>query len=174
MKNIVLIGFMGTGKTSTGKMLARRLGRRLVDTDKLIEEQAGTSISNIFAGHGEEYFRNLETETVRELSGRKNMVIATGGGIVKRAENIELLRKNGVIICLTASVSCVLERTGTKGVRPVLDKEDQGDRRQAIEKLMNERKKLYEQADICFDTEESTPMESAEKIIGLLKIRGEL
>ena len=172
MKNIVLTGFMGTGKTSTGKRLATRLGYRFVDTDILIEKKYQKRISDIFAECGEDYFRDLETEMIKEVSAKGQQVIATGGGVVKRAENIAELRKNGIMICLTADVERILERTATRGERPVLDKEDQGNRRKAIENLLDERKLLYAQADFNVDTGDISPIEVAEEIIGILKREG--
>lgn len=171
MKNVVLTGFMGTGKTSTGKVLAYRLGRRLVDTDKLIEEKYQTKISDIFAEKGEEYFRDLETEMIREVAGRGNQVIATGGGAVKRAENVVLLKETGIIVGLTADVDHILARTANRGERPLLDS-DEDERRQRIEKLLEERRDFYAQADYTVDTGEHSPREVAEEIIGILKREG--
>lgn len=174
MRNVALIGFMGTGKTSTGKLLATKLGYRLVDTDQLIEEKYKMTISNMFADKGEEYFRNCETETVRDISKKKNLVIATGGGIVKRRENIDILRAAGKIVCLTASVDEILKRTQRRGDRPVLDKADCGDRRKAIENLLNERQALYDEADIFIDTTNRSPLEVADEIVCILKREGAL
>ena len=172
MKNVVLTGFMGTGKTSTGKRLACRLGCRFVDTDKLIEDKYQKKISDIFAENGEEYFRDLETAMIKDVLARGHQVIATGGGVVKRAENMAILRENGVIVCLTADIEHILLRTANRGERPVLDKEDQGDRRLAIEKLLSERQPLYAQADFTVNTGDVSPLEVAEEIIGILKREG--
>lgn len=172
MKNVVLIGFMGTGKTSTGKMLAARLGAAFIDMDQKIEEEAGMSIPEIFAQKGEAYFRAQEHELVQRLSVRRNAVISTGGGTVKNPDNTALLKKNGVIVCLNASVDTVLERTSRRGTRPVLDSEDRGDRRQAVEKLMKERRELYKQADFAVDTSDLSPMQVADHIVRFLKTRG--
>lgn len=167
--NVVIIGFMGTGKSSSGEMLASRMGRKFVDTDKLIEEREGMRINTIFAEKGEDYFRDLETKTVAELSEKRRLVISTGGGIVKRHENMELLKKNGIVICLTADIDTILMRTEKKGERPVLDREDTGDRRSAIEKLIDERKELYEQADYSVDTSDRSPLEINEEILQILR-----
>ena len=94
MKNVVLIGFMGTGKTSTGRALAQRLGRAFVDLDRMIEEEAGRSIPEIFASEGEAAFRALEREAVRRTAKRRALVISTGGGTVKDAANMALLKEN--------------------------------------------------------------------------------
>lgn len=174
MRNVILIGFMGTGKTSTGKMLAQKLGCAFIDMDVRIEEEAGMSIPEIFAKYGEAHFRQLEHELAVRLSNRRNAVISTGGGTVKDPENMVALQKSGTIICLQADVDTVLERTSCRGTRPVLDKEDQGDRRQAVEKLLAERAALYEQADFSVDTSDLSPLQVVEIIVKTLKTRGAL
>lgn len=174
MKNIVLIGFMGTGKTSTGRMLAARLGAAFIDMDQRIEEEMGMSIPAIFEKKGESFFRSREKQLVKRLSARRNAVISTGGGTVKDPENVAMLHRDGVIICLSASIDAVLERTGRRGQRPVLDRADQGDRREAVEKLMDEREALYKQADFTVDTSELSPLQVVETILRYLKSRGML
>lgn len=172
MRNVVLIGFMGTGKTSTGKMLAVRLGVAFIDMDQKIEEDAGMSIPDMFAQKGEPYFREQEHKLVLQLSARRNAVISTGGGTVKNPDNIAALKEGGVIVCLSANVDTVLERTNRRGTRPVLDNEDRGDRRQAVEKLMEERRELYKQADFTVDTSDLSPMQVVDQIVRFLKTRG--
>ncbi|SDG45038.1 shikimate kinase [Selenomonas sp. WCT3] len=174
MKNVILIGFMGTGKTSTGKMLASKLGCAFIDMDQKIEEEAGRRIPEIFAQQGEEHFRQLERELVERLSARRNAVISTGGGTVKNPANVAAFKKSGIIICLSASVDAVLERTKRHGTRPVLDQADQGDRRKAVESLMEERKTLYQQADFTIDTSDLSPLQVVENIVRYLKTRGVL
>ena len=164
MKNVVLIGFMGTGKTSVGRLLAARLGCAFHDLDKKIEECCGMSIPAMFAQHGEPYFRAREKEAVRAAAERTNLVIATGGGTVKDAENVALLRQNGVLVALTADVDTILQRTRARGARPVLDSADAGDRRAAVVRLLEERRHLYESADITVDTSGRAPLEVAEYI----------
>ena len=174
MKNIVLVGFMGTGKTSTGKVLAQRLGKAFIDMDSRIEEEQGMTIPKIFETEGEAHFRRLEKELVRKLSERANAVISTGGGTIKDPENVALLKKSGLIVCLTASPEIILERTERKGERPVLDGADQGDRLAAIEKLLAERAEFYRQADYFVDTGDLSPLQVTERIVHTLKTRGEL
>ena len=170
MKNVVLIGFMGTGKTSVGRLLAMRLGAAFHDLDKKIEENCGISIPLIFQEYGEPYFRAREKEAVRDAAGRTNLVIATGGGTVKDPENIALLRQGGILVALTADVDASLERTAAHGARPVLDAADAGDRRAAVMRLMEERRRLYEGADITVDTSGRAPLEVAEYILQALRI----
>lgn len=165
---------MGTGKTSTGRMLAKKLGYSAIDLDQKIEATHQMTIPEIFTKYGEEYFRNLETEVVKTLPTLKNTVISTGGGTVKRSENRELLRSAGIIISLHASVDAVLQRTARRGERPVLDQKDHGDRREAVKELMESRKALYEQADYIIDTSELTLMQVVSEIQHFLKRRGTL
>lgn len=167
--NLILIGFMGTGKTSLGKLLANRLGRGFVDLDQKIEREAGMSIPKIFELHGEKYFRELEKKAVREVSGRKNLVIATGGGTVKDAENVRLLKNSGVIICLTTDPEEIFRRTERRGERPVLD--GGGEERLAtIKKLLAEREIFYSQADYTIDTTDWSPLQIMNDICDHVKI----
>ena len=170
MKNIVLIGFMGTGKTSVGRLLASRLGCAFHDLDRKIEERHGMSIPEMFREHGEPYFRAREKEAVREAAERTNLVIATGGGTVKDAENVAILRRSGILVALTADVDTILQRTAARGARPVLDDADAGDRRAAVVRLMEERRHLYDGADITVDTGGRSPLEVAEHIMQALRI----
>ena len=156
--NLILIGFMGTGKTSLGKLLANKLGRGFVDLDQKIERDAGMTIPKIFELHGEKYFRELEKKAVREVSERKNLVIATGGGTVKDSENIQLLKSSGVIVCLTCEPEEIFRRTERRGERPVLDGGGE-ERLETIKKLLAEREKFYSQADYKIDTTDWSPLQ---------------
>ena len=171
-RNVVLIGFMGSGKSSIGRELASRMGCAFVDIDHKIEENVGMRIPEIFEKYGEEHFRACEREAVREVANSRGMVIATGGGTVKDPENVKLLRQKGVIICLTANVDTILARTSRKGKRPLLDAADKDERRGIIERLMEERKGLYSQADYQVDTSERSPFQIIEDIHRFLKRRG--
>ena len=170
MKNVVLIGFMGTGKTSVGRLLAGRLGCAFHDLDRKIEEKYGMSIPAMFRERGESYFRAREKEAVRAAAQRANLVIATGGGTVKDPENVTLLRRRGILVALTADVDTILQRTATRGRRPVLDHADAGDRRAAVMQLLAERRHIYEDADITVDTSGRSPLEVAERILQALRI----
>lgn len=117
-KNIVLTGMPGCGKTAIGKMLAQKLGRKFIDTDELVEQQAGCTISELFK-NGEEHFRNLETEAVLALENEKALVIATGGGVVKRAQNMASLKKNGIIIYIDRPLEEIAGDIDA-GTRPLL------------------------------------------------------
>ena len=171
-KNVALIGFMGTGKSSTGKDLSSRLGCAFVDLDRRIEEMCGMRIPEIFEKYGEDYFREQEHMAVKEVSARKGIVISTGGGTVKNPENIRLLRQRGFVICLTADVDTILSRTMRVGNRPVLDSADRGDRRKAIIELLESRREMYSNADYTVDTSQMSPFQVVEDICRYLKRRG--
>ena len=147
--SIALIGFMGTGKTAVGKLLAERLGKTFIELDEEIEKAAGKSIGDIFRESGEARFRQIESEIVLKYAGRKNAVIACGGGIVLNELNIFRLRKEYVIVCLKAEVEDILSRTvGDK--RPLLNV---ANREKRIKELLGVRRLLYERAaDITIDT----------------------
>ncbi|HAX61539.1 MAG TPA: shikimate kinase [Elusimicrobia bacterium] len=169
--NIVLTGFMATGKSEVGKELARLLEMEFVDTDDLIEEKSEMKIPEIFAKKGEKYFRDVESQIAKEVGSYDNYVIATGGGIVLRQENIKALKKNGKIINLTTSVEKILCRVSKSFGRPLLNVKD---KKAEIEKLLAERKPYYKKCDFSFDTTETTSVEAAKKIIKKLEWIGNM
>ena len=118
--NIVLIGYRGTGKSTVGRQLAARLGRALVSTDTEIVKRAQRTIPEIVSQEGWEYFRDLESEICRELAGRDQLVIDTGGGAILRQKNVEALKKNGTVFWLEASVDTITKRIGRDTQRPSL------------------------------------------------------
>jgi shikimate kinase len=157
--NVILIGFMGCGKTTLGVRLAGLLGFEFIDTDALIVQKAGCSIPEIFAKEGEEGFRKLETETLRELEGRQGLIISTGGGIVTRPENQEILRRLGVIVWITTSDILLWNRVRRNRDRPMLHTKNP---RKTFLDLLHQRKPLYEGlADLVEDTRGLNPEESA-------------
>lgn len=161
--NIYLIGFMATGKSTVGKKLAEKLGARFVDLDGYIEEQSGKRITDIFALAGEPFFRQLEKRFLAEVSRRDGQVVACGGGIVIDGENVAVMKKAGTVVCLTASVDTILERTKGSGARPLL--ETQGERRATVEGLLARRAPLYAgAADTCIATDALAPEEVARQI----------
>jgi len=166
MKNIVLIGFMGTGKTEVGRILSQRLGYDLLDADSIIEQEQGISITEIFQRHGEPYFRDVEADVIRRLSEKDRVIISTGGGVVLRQENMENLRKKGILVCLTASPETILKRTGNDSSRPLLQVEDP---LKKIKELLEFRRPYYERADLMIDTDGKSPLEVAEEIIERIK-----
>ncbi len=162
MKNIVLTGFMGTGKTEVGRLLARRLGYKFIDADSVIEEEQKIPITEIFKRFGEPYFRDIESNLIKRLSEMEGVVISTGGGAVLREENMNNLRKKGVIVCLMASPETIFERTKNDTSRPLLQVQDP---LQRIRELLEFRRPFYEKADIMIDTDGKTPQEVTEEII---------
>jgi len=164
--NIVLTGFMGTGKSKIGKRLAKRLGMSYLDTDELIEEREKDSVPAIFKKKGEEYFRRLETKVVKEVALLDNYVISTGGGVVLREGNIRLLKKNAFIVCLFASPEVILKRTKGDDNRPLLGVNNQKKR---IEELLALRKPYYEKADFSVDTSALDSEGVVEEIIEFLE-----
>jgi shikimate dehydrogenase len=164
--NIVLIGMRGSGKTTVGKILARKLGRDFVQMDDLIVQKAGLSIPEIVAKHGWVKFRELEEEITSEVTKRDNIINASGGGVVTREKNSQALKKNGLLVWLKASVDTLLQRIGEDSQRPLLvARTPRGD----MEMTLAERKPLYQQAaDLAIDTENKTPEEVAKAIMKLL------
>jgi len=163
--NIVLTGFMGTGKSKIGKRLTKKLRMSYLDTDELIEKREKDSISAIFKKRGEEYFRRLETKVVKEVALLDNYVISTGGGVVLRDENIKVLKKNALIICLFASPEVIFKRTKGDGNRPLLEVDNQKKR---IEELLAIRKPYYEKADFSVDTSALNSEGVVEEVIEFL------
>lgn len=151
-KNIVLIGFMGSGKSTVGRELHQRLGYPLVDMDQVIEQRAGKPITAIFAEDGEEKFREMETLLLEELldPGPTRRIISTGGGVVERQANRALLRQLGYVVWLHAPTAVILDRTAKNRDRPLLQTEDPAAR---VEALLTERKPFYaEVAHLKVDT----------------------
>jgi shikimate kinase len=174
-KNIVLIGFMGTGKTSVGAALAKRLGRVSHDIDAMIEADQRKKIAQLFEERGEDHFRRLEKDKIREAAALDGAVITTGGGAVMDPENVERLKKNGVMICLSASSATILKRVGRSKNRPLL--KNAPDPQKAIEELLARRRAQYEQAaDVTVATDGKTAEQVAAQIEVLLdetKLLGE-
>jgi len=166
--SIALIGFMGAGKTEVGKALAEKLGKEFVELDALIVQKAGKSIPEIFAQDGEIAFRELEIEATREIAGKRNVVIACGGGIVLNKINIDRLKNDSLIVYLRASPKAILKRLAHEAdERPLLKSADKAAR---IEELLQFRKPFYERAaDITIDTSRLSIEAVADQIVKKLK-----
>lgn len=163
MKHIILIGFMGAGKSSVGKELAALLGIPFTDTDDIIEEQAQMKIAHIFQEYGEDYFRDLETLTLRQLLAvRQPMVVAVGGGLPLRAENRDYLRQLGTVFYLLAETDTLIKRLSGDQQRPILQG---GGLREKITQLMADRGGAYDEAaDIKLTTDDKSCRQIAEEI----------
>ncbi len=163
-KNIVLFGFMGTGKSAVARRLGERLEREVVEMDDLIEDREGMEISRIFAERGEAYFRKRERELVRELSRRRNLVIATGGGVVLDPENVRDLERTGSAVCLTARPEVILKRVADQSHRPLLEGND---RELTVKRMLSARRPHYDRIPCQIDTSDLSVDEVAEQVIGL-------
>lgn len=160
--NIYLIGFMGSGKSTIAAELARKYGRRVIETDGVIEERAGMPIREIFASRGEEAFRRMETDLLRELSGTGDLVISCGGGMALRPENSSLMKQNGRVVLLTARPETILERVKDSTERPILNGHMNAE---YIADLMAEREPAYRAAaDFAVETDGRTTAAIAEEV----------
>ncbi len=167
--NIALIGFMGAGKSTAGKILARKLKMDYIELDALVEEKAGKSIADVFKCDGEPVFRSIESEAATEASLKERAVISCGGGIVLNPSNIDCLKKNAVIIYLEAEPEVILQRVKrSTEIRPLLQSTNPA---RSIAELLEARRPLYEQAaDITIDTSGLGLNEVVNKIIAKLPI----
>ncbi len=163
--NILLIGFMGSGKSTIGRKLAKLLEYSFVDTDSAIEEDQGCSVDEIFKYGGEECFRKMETRLLQKLKNVENSVIATGGGIVLSEQNQRLLQEIGQRVYLNVPQEELQQRLKNDRNRPLLKKKDP---ETVVEKMMKERVLLYEQAEYIVDTGQRSPQKIASEIINKL------
>ena len=161
--NLVLVGFMGSGKSSVGRLLATHLGFQFVDTDILVVKEAGMPITEIFERHGEAVFRDMEAQALQSLLGKQCLVVATGGGIVTREENIATLHQLGFTLGLMANEETIFERVSRNTKRPLLQTPNP---RQTIADLLAVRAPLYAKAaHFQVDTSTKTHAEVAQEIL---------
>jgi len=165
MKNIYLVGFMGTGKTVVGENLAKRLAREFVEMDAVIAEREGKKIVDIFDKKGEAYFRKLEKKLLKELCIKDNLIISCGGGLICDKENLKRLKETGIVFALTASPLVIYERTKKHLHRPILNVNDP---QAKIKELLDKRTPYYKQAQYSINTENVLPEEIAAKIVTIL------
>ncbi|HEV2841078.1 MAG TPA: shikimate kinase [Chthoniobacterales bacterium] len=162
-QSIVLIGFMGAGKSSAGKALARQTGLPCFDTDEIVATRLGLPVADIFARFGEEQFRDAETEALGQLSNTAPAIIVTGGGIVLRPENVKMLRDLGKVVSLEADEETLFRRISRRLTRPLLQTENP---RATLAELLRVREPLYrEAADVRLDTSRLTHDEVADAIL---------
>ena len=162
ISNLVLIGFMGTGKSSVGRMVADQLRFAFLDTDQMIEAGAGKSVSEIFAAEGEAGFRERERRLVEELRQRTNTVISTGGGLPANPENLASLKTHALVVCLWAGPEKIWERVRNQSHRPLLQDPDP---QLKIRSLLAAREPFYRQAGVLVDTEMRSIKEVAQQVI---------
>lgn len=165
-KNIVLLGFMGTGKTTVGRLLAGQFRMTFLDMDQIIEERTGKTISRIFAEDGEPRFRALERELVEELSARQGLVIGAGGGVVLNPDNVRDFNRSGLVVCLTAEPGVILSRLSGDNSRPLLAGDEKGAR---ILKLLESRRSLYDAIPNKVDTSSLAPADVAAAVSSFLR-----
>lgn len=170
-RSIVLVGIMGAGKSSIGRRLATRLGIPFVDADAEIERAAGMTISEIFAAHGEPYFRNGETRVIARLLESGPQVLATGGGAFMNAETRGAIRQKGVSVWLRATVEVLLRRIKRRGDRPLLK---DGDPAETLARLIDQRYPTYAEADVTVESREVTHDLIVDEIIEKLRVHPRL
>lgn len=167
-KNIVLCGFMGSGKTTVGKCLAQKLNIQFVDMDCEIERIAGMTVPEIFENFGEPHFRALESRVCEELGKKSNLVIAVGGGAILKSENQKALSNNGIIIYLEVSVNTIISRLKHDKSRPLLNQQNKAD---VINNLMQQRLPIYQKAADLIVNAQGHPEQIADKIINLINLK---
>jgi shikimate kinase len=160
--NLALVGFMGTGKTSAGRLVADQLHFDFLDTDEMIQTRTGRTISDIFAQDGEPAFRALERQVVAELAARTRTVISTGGGLPTNLENLAALKQHALVLCLWASSEKIWERVRNQSHRPLLHDPDP---QAKIRHLLEIREPFYRQADVLINTELRSAREVAQQIV---------
>jgi shikimate kinase len=165
MKNIILIGFMGSGKTTIAMKLSHRLKMDYISTDDLIEKREKATINEIFTKKGEDYFRDVESDIVRDACSMENVVIDMGGGVVLREINWENMKHSGPVICLTADEDVIMSRTKKYKHRPLLNVEDP---KQKIRSLMTKRAPFYAKADHIIDTGKLTINQVVDEIVRIV------
>jgi shikimate kinase len=162
IRNIALIGFMGTGKSSVGRLIAEQLHYSFLDTDELIESRAGKSISAIFADEGEPAFRKMEQAVVAELASRNRFIFSTGGGLGASESNLASLKEHALVVCLWASPEKIWERVRSQTHRPLLREPDPLAK---IRELLAAREHFYKQADVLLNTEVRSLKEVAQQTL---------
>lgn len=161
--HIYLIGFMGTGKSTVSKALKKKLGWKEIDVDAMIVREQKMPISDIFAAHGEEHFRDIETEAMERIGTMEASIVSCGGGAVLRSQNVENMKKSGTIVLLTATARTVYQRVKGSKDRPILNGHMNAE---YIEQLMEKRRDVYERAcDLSVSTDGKTPDQIAGEII---------
>jgi len=166
MKNIYLVGFMGSGKSTVGKILAEKLNMNFVDIDKLIEEKEGMKIKDIFEQKGESYFRELERKQIEAVVKQEGLVVSTGGGLGANLDNMNFMKKNGDVVWLDVSLNTVLDRLKNDQDRPLLKQPTE-----KIKQLFEERKNVYRLANIRINADKKTPSQIVEEILTKIKRR---
>ena len=167
LANLALIGFMGTGKTTVGRLVAEALHFDFLDTDELIQSRTGKSIAEIFAQDGEPAFRELERQIVRELSTKTKTVISTGGGLPTNPENLALLKSYALVVCLWSSPDKIWNRVKNQTHRPLLHDPNP---QKKIQDLLTTREPFYKQADVLVNTDVRNVREVVQQLVVQFKL----
>jgi shikimate kinase len=165
-RNLILCGFMGTGKSSVGKKLAELTDREFLDMDAVIEAEEGISIPQIFSSRGESAFRKLESNLIDQIAERSGLIVATGGGAIADPQNLAKLKSCGILVTLMADIPTILSRVGSGDDRPMLQATDREER---IKSLLDKRAKAYAQADFIINTSSLTIDQVAQEILEYTK-----
>jgi len=172
MRNVYLIGFMGAGKSTVGRILGEALGMEFLDTDRLIVERAGLPIPEIFSRFGEEHFRALEREVIEEITGKRGLVVALGGGAPMDDENWRRLRESGVTVYLRESPEVLAARLADDDTRPLLVGHSGEARKERIRSLLASRELRYLEAEVVVECRGRRPEEIAADILRRLRDAG--
>ncbi len=169
--NVYLVGFMGTGKTTIGRELARLMGRKFVDVDQEIEKRFRQSVAEIFAEKGEQVFRASEEEVALDLASVNNRVVATGGGTILNPKIFEAFERSGLLICLYTQQDDLIDRLQRTDKRPLLKGQNQDEVRERVTRLLEERAAVYNKVGVRLDTTHLTPLTAARKIHEVVGVR---
>jgi shikimate kinase len=170
-RNVFLVGFMGTGKTTIGKELAKMMGRKFLDLDAELERRLGKTVGDYFSEHGEVKFREVEERVAIELSTTNNRVIATGGGTILNPRVYEALHASGLLVCLYTKRDDLVDRLKRNDKRPLVRGQSPEEIRERVEQLLRERSEKYDRVKIRIDTSDLTPMAAARKIFELVSLQ---
>jgi len=163
-KNIYLVGFMGTGKTTIGKELAKMMGRKFLDLDEEIEKVHHQTVAQIFEQHGEKVFRQSEEDVALQISGSNNRVVATGGGSILNPKILEAFEGSGLVVCLYTNQKDLVDRLKRTDKRPLLKGQTPEEVNEKVEKLLRDRAAVYNKVPHRLDTSDLTPLQAARKI----------
>ena len=168
MKSIFLCGFMGCGKTTIGKILAKRTGREFIDMDKYIEEKENMTVSQIFETHGEDYFRDVEHQVCKELSEKQDLIVATGGGALTFQRNVDVIRKSATVLLISVPVEVISKRLKNDTTRPLLQRPD---KEEAMRALYNKRLPIYTDAATVIVNGTGHPKAVAKLIMNTMNLK---
>lgn len=170
-RNVYLVGFMATGKTTIGRELARLMGRKFVDVDQEIERRFELTVSDIFAHHGEVAFRKAEQDVALELASETNRIIATGGGTILNPVIFESFESTGMLVCLYTQQDDLVDRIQRTDKRPLMKGQSEEEVRSRIERMLEERSAVYNKVPVRIDTTNLTPLSAAKKIHDVVSVR---